>query len=78
MKQYRWMANTAVCRCANDGTGCGRFWVEWAGEVKDVCPECGLDTWRGNIIVNPKGHPNVIKLNDNRVLVVFFEEAVEC
>lgn len=51
--------------------------MEWNGEAREYCPGCGRRATSGNVIVNDERTPLVRNLNDNRVLVVFFEEECE-
>lgn len=71
-----WTPNTCICDSA-DGKGCGTPWMEWNGEAREYCPGCGRRATSGNVIVNDERTPLVRNLNDNRVLVVFFEEECE-
>ena len=68
-----WTPNTAICE-SDDLTGCRTAWVEWEGVAREFCPGCGRRATSGNVIINDSRTPNVRDLNDDRVLVVFFEE----
>ena len=68
-----WTPMTCECR-SEDGSGCRDIWVEWNSVAREFCHGCGRACNMDNVMVNPEGHPSVFRLEDDRVLVVFFEK----
>lgn len=64
--------NTVTCDSV-DETGCGMVWLEMDGWSREVCPRCGRTACNGNVVVNGEDAPDVTRLKDSDVLVVFEE-----
>ena len=61
---------------SEDGNGCGHVWLEGFGLFQLACPRCGRLVRDGNIIVNDGDTPDLEKLDNPNVLVVFDEVAI--
>lgn len=64
---------TVICDSA-DGSGCGKWWLEYDGKAREFCPGCGRRKKNGNVIINDERTPSVARLYDPHVLVVGNEE----
>jgi len=60
--------------CAVECCECGKIWLEYDGHAVERCPSCNQINFPGDAIVNSENCPDVTRLGDPHLLVVWHEK----